>query len=140
MPRLISTEIAGRIEDLYGAPLAVLEAHAQGQPPGMLAALLAGHHDLAFAEQSITFHRERLAQLVHPERQIGVHEVSHVLECARRLAEAVAIRDVQAKTVSAVLHSLGRVEGPEPSPAPAPAAAAAVPTPPVRATSAAPTR
>ncbi|MEV5506590.1 hypothetical protein [Streptomyces orinoci] len=140
MPRLISSEIAGRIEELYGAPLAVLEAHAQGQPPGMLAALLAGYHDLAFAEQSVTFHRERLAQLVHPERQIGAHEVSHVLECARRLAEAVAVRDAQAKTVSAVLSSLGRVEGPEPSPAPACVAAPAVPAPPAVAASAAAAR
>ncbi|MGW2650839.1 hypothetical protein ACWC2T_39645 [Streptomyces sp. NPDC001393] len=136
MPRLISTEIAGRIEELYGAPLAVLEAHAQGQPPGMLAALLTGHHDLAFAEQSITFHRERLAQLIHPERQIGAHEVSHLLECARRLAEAVAVRDVQAKTVSAVLGSLAPADRPEPSSAPA----AALPALPARATSAVPTR
>ncbi|MGW7005899.1 hypothetical protein ACWGCW_24610 [Streptomyces sp. NPDC054933] len=136
MPRLVSTEIAGRIEELYGAPLADLEAHAQGQPPGMLAALLAGHHDLAFAEQSIAFHRERLVQIVHPERQIGTHEVSHLLDCARRLAEAVAVRDVQAKTVSAVLNSLAPVDRPEPSPAPA----AALPAPLARATSAAPTR
>ncbi len=129
----MSTEIAGRIEDLYGAPLADLEAHAQDQPPGMLSALLASHHDLAFAEQSIAFHRDRLTQLVHPERQIGAHEVSHVLDCARRLAEAVAVRDVQAKTVSAVLQSLGRVTQPAPLsaavPAPAPAALAASPAP-----------
>ncbi|MCC2276202.1 hypothetical protein LKL35_12360 [Streptomyces sp. ET3-23] len=137
MPRLISTEIARRIEELYGSPLAVLEAHAQSQPPGMLAALLAGHHDLAFAEQSIAFHRERLAQLVHPERQIGAHEVPHLLECARRLTEAVAVRDVQAKTVSAVLGSLAPADRPEPSPA---APTAALPAPCARATSAPPTR
>ncbi|MCZ4102910.1 hypothetical protein [Streptomyces sp. H39-C1] len=125
MPHPTSTEIAGRIEDLYGASLADLGARAQDQPPGMLSALLAMHEDLALAERSITFHRDRLAQLVHPERQIGGHEVSHVLDCARRLAEAVAVRDVQTSTASAVLQSLARVTTPAPSPAPASAAPAA---------------
>ncbi|MFH8751893.1 hypothetical protein ACH4GK_33525 [Streptomyces rimosus] len=112
--------MAARIQDLYGTPLAELKAHAQSQPPGMLAALLAMHHDLAFAEQSITYHRDRLTQLVHPERQIGAHEASHVLDCARQLAVAVAVRGVQAKAASGVLQSLGRVAAPETSPAPVP--------------------
>ncbi|MFD3910036.1 hypothetical protein [Streptomyces sp. NPDC058603] len=136
MPDVTSTEIAGRIEELYATPLADLESHAQDQPPGMLSALLDMHDDLAFAERSIAFHRDRLAQLVHPERQIGRHEVSHVLDCARRLAEAVAIRDIQAKTVSAVVQSLGRVPVPQPSPGPVPAP----PAPPVPAASAARSR
>lgn len=131
LPHSTSTEIAGRIEDLYGAPLAELEAHAQDQPPGMLSALLGMHDDLALAERSIDFHRDRLAQLIHPERQIGGHEVSHLLDGARRLAEAVAVRDVQAKSVSAVLQSLARV----PAPAPSPATAPAVSAPPVPAVS-----
>ncbi|OKI09396.1 hypothetical protein A6A06_01415 [Streptomyces sp. CB02923] len=120
MPHPTSTEIAARIQDLYGAPLAELQAHAQSRPPGMLSALLAMHHDLAYAEQRIAFHRDRLTQLVHPERQISAHEASHVLDCARQLAEAVTVRDVQAKAVPAVLQSLGRVAAPAPSPAPAP--------------------
>ncbi|MFD3589745.1 hypothetical protein [Streptomyces sp. NPDC058683] len=136
MPHLTSTDIAGRIEDLYGAPLADLATHAQNLPPGMLSALLGLHHGLALAEQSIAIHRDRLAQLVDGEQQIGTHEVSHVLDCARRLAEAVAIRDVQAATGLAVLQSLGRVTAPEPSPAPAPA----MPAPPAVAASAAPSR
>ncbi|GAU70720.1 hypothetical protein SSP35_22_00230 [Streptomyces sp. NBRC 110611] len=131
-----SAEIAARIEDLYGAPLADLEAHAQDKPPGMLAALLGMHHSLAVAERSIAVQRDRLAQLVHPDRQIGTHQVSHVLDCARRLAEAVAVRDVQTKTVCAVLKSLGRVSSPQSSPAPVPA----VPSPAVAAASAAPIR
>ncbi|MFE7960425.1 hypothetical protein [Streptomyces sp. NPDC057413] len=126
-----SAEIAGRIEDLYGAPLAALASHAQDQPPGMLSALLGLHDSLAFAERSIAFHRERLAQLVHPERHITAHEVPHVLDCARQLAEAVAVRDTQAVTASAVLHSLVRVEPPEPpepsSPATPSAAVATAP-------------
>ncbi|MEU6231398.1 hypothetical protein [Streptomyces sp. NPDC047042] len=109
-----STDIAGRIEDLHGAPLADLATHAQDQPPGMLSALLGLHHSLALAERSITSHRDRLAQLVHPDHQIGAHEVSHVLDCARRLAEAVAVRDVQAATGLTVLQSLGRVTSPDP--------------------------
>ncbi|WP_404782822.1 hypothetical protein [Streptomyces pristinaespiralis] len=131
MPHSTSIEIAGRIEDLYGAPLAELEAHAQDQPPGMLSALLGMYDDLTLAERSIDFHRDRLAQLIHPERQIGGPEVSHLLDGARRLAEAVAVRDVQAKSVSAVLQSLARV----PAPAPPPATAPAVPAPPVPAVS-----
>ncbi|MFJ4918466.1 hypothetical protein [Streptomyces sp. NPDC088725] len=136
MPHLTSTEIVGRIEDLYAAPLADLESHAQDRPPGMLSALLGMHHDLALAERSIVFHRDRLAQLVHSERQIGGTEASHVLDCARRLAEAVAVRDVQAKAVSAVLQSLRRVPTPQPSSNPL-AATPAVAAPPAAAASAA---
>ncbi|MDN3265665.1 hypothetical protein QWJ26_38870 [Streptomyces sp. CSDS2] len=110
-----STEIAGRIEDLYGAPLAALEAHAQDQSPGMLTALLGLHSTLALAEHSITVHRKRLAQLIHPERDISAHEMVHVLDCARRLAEALAVRDTQAVTASAVLQSLVRIKPPEPA-------------------------
>ncbi|MFE1197254.1 hypothetical protein ACFW6E_31570 [Streptomyces olivaceoviridis] len=125
-----SAEIAGRIEDLFGAPLAALASHAQDQPPGMLSALLGLHDTLALAERSITFHRERLAQLVDTERYISAHEVPHVLDCARRLAEAVAVRDTQAVTASAVLHSLVRVEPPEPSRTSSPAAVVTAPAAP----------
>ena len=125
LPHLTSTEVAGRIEDLYGAPFADLEAHVQDQSLGMLSALLGMHDDLALAERSIDFHRDHVARLIHPEGQIGRHEVSHLLDGARRLAEAVAVRDVQAKSVSAVLHSLARVTAPSTSaptspPVPAP--------------------
>ncbi|MGW7169995.1 hypothetical protein ACWGH3_32905 [Streptomyces sp. NPDC054884] len=137
MSHLTSTEIAGRIEDLYGALLADLEAHAQDQPPGLLSALLGMHDDLVFAERSIDFHRGHLARLVHPERQIGRHEVSHLLDGSRRLAEAVAVRDVQAKSVAAVLQSLARVPVPAPSP---PAPSPPVPAPPLPAQSTAPSR
>ncbi|MFE9686788.1 hypothetical protein [Streptomyces sp. NPDC006285] len=116
---MTSTDIAGRIEDLYGLPLADLKAHAETQPPGMLSALLTMHHDLAFAEESITVQRDRLTQLVRPEKEIGSHDVSHVLDCTRRLAEAVTVRDVQVRTVQVVLQSLGRVADPEPAAAPA---------------------
>lgn len=137
MPDLTSTEIAERIEDLYGAPLADLEARAQGQPSGMLSALLGMHDDLALAERSIDFHRDHLARLFHPERQTDRHEVSHLLDGARRLAEAVAVRDVQAKSVSAVLQCLARVRAPAPSP---PASSPPVPAPPLPAESTARSR
>ncbi|KUN02130.1 hypothetical protein AQI95_29095 [Streptomyces yokosukanensis] len=136
MPHPTSTEIARRIEELYGAPLAGLHAHVRDQPPGMLSALLGMHHDLVLAERSIVVHRDRLAQLIQPERQINAHEVSHVLDCARRLAEAVAVRDVQTTAAAAVVQSLGRACPPEPSPAPTPAA----PAPAAPAVSAAPGR
>ncbi|MFF9001553.1 hypothetical protein ACF1GW_06465 [Streptomyces achromogenes] len=148
-----STEIAGRIEDLYGAPLATLAAHAQDQPPDILTALLGLHNTLALAEHSITVHRERLAQLIHPERDISAHEMVHVLDCARRLAEAVAVRDTQAVTASAVLQSLVRIEPPEtaepperaeqtepPEPAPAPPTTTVPPVPPAATTTSAPSR
>ncbi|MEU5083755.1 MULTISPECIES: hypothetical protein [Streptomyces] len=145
-----STEIAGRIEDLYGAPLADLEAHAQVQPPDILTALLGLHSTLALAEHSITVHRERLAQLIHPERDISAHEVVHVLDCARRIAEAVAVRDTQAVTASAVLQSLVRIEPPEPAeraeqaespePSPAPPTTTVPPAPPAATTTSAPSR
>ncbi|MEV6396021.1 hypothetical protein AB0M39_14785 [Streptomyces sp. NPDC051907] len=132
MTHLPSTDIAGRIEDLYGASLADLEAHAQDQPHGMLSALLGMHDDLALAERSIDFHRDHLARLVHPERQIGPHEVSHLLDGTRRLAEAVAVREVQATSVAAVLQSLARVPAPTPAP---PAPSPPVPAPPLAAPS-----
>ncbi|MEU7086840.1 hypothetical protein [Streptomyces achromogenes] len=145
-----STEIAGRIEDLYGAPLATLEAHAQDQSAGILTALLGLHNTLALAEHSITVHRERLAQLIHPERDISAHEMVHVLDCARRLAEAVAVRDTQADTASAVLQSLVRIEPAEqpespeqvdpPAPSPAPPTTTVPPAPPAAATGSAPSR
>ncbi|WP_162794068.1 hypothetical protein [Streptomyces paludis] len=116
MPHPTSTEIARQIEDLYGAPLADLEVHAQDQPPGMLSALLGMHDGLVLAERSIDFHRDHLARLIHPERQIGRHEVSHLLDGSRRIAEAVAVRDTQAKSALAVLQSLARVPTPAPSP------------------------
>ncbi|MEU3008057.1 hypothetical protein [Streptomyces sp. NPDC006863] len=137
MSHLTSTEIAGRIEDLYGAPLADLEAHAQDQPPGMLSALLGMHDDLALAERSIDFHRDHLVRQIHPERRIHQHEVPHLLDGARQLAEAVAVRDVQAKSVAAVLQSLARVPAPAPSP---PTASPPVPAPPRPAQSKAPSR
>ncbi|MER6424673.1 hypothetical protein [Streptomyces sp. NPDC001137] len=132
MPHLTSTEIAGRIEDLHGAPLADLTAHAEGQPPGMLSALLGMHDDLAFAEGSIDFHRDHLARLINTERHIRRHEVSHLLDGARRLAEAVAVRDTQAKSVAAVLQSLARVPAPAPSP---PTPSPPLPAPPLAAQS-----
>ncbi|WP_328919832.1 hypothetical protein OH781_36850 [Streptomyces sp. NBC_01550] len=137
MSHLTSTEIARRIEDLYGAPLADLEAHAQDQPPGMLSALLGMYNDLALAERSIDFHRDHLARLIHPERQIGRHEVSHLLDGSRQLAEAAAVRDVQAKSVAAVLQSLARVPAPAPSP---PTPSPPVPAPPLPAQSTAHSR
>jgi hypothetical protein len=136
LPHLTSTDIAVQVEDLYGARLASLEAHAQDQPPDMLSALLGMHHDLALAERSIDFHRDRLTRLIHPEQQIGPREVSHLLDGARRLAEAVAVRDVQAKSVAAVLQSLARV----PAPMPPPPALSPPPAPPLPAQSTAHSR
>ncbi len=132
-----AAEIAARIEELYGAPLPSLEAHAQDQARGMLAALLGSHHTLALAERSVIVQRERLQHMTDPERQIGAREVSHILDCARRLAEAVAVRDTQAATADAVLRSLGRAPAAEP---PTTSTAAPVPVPPVPATGPAPSR
>ncbi|GHE77198.1 hypothetical protein GCM10018771_69170 [Streptomyces cellulosae] len=92
----------------------------------MLSALLGMHDTLALAERSIDFHRDHLTRLIHPERQIGPHEVSHLLDGTRRLAEAVAIREIQAKSIAAVLQSLARAPAPTPaSPTPSPLASAA---------------
>lgn len=135
-----SVEIASRIEELYGAPLSDLDAHARQQPPGMLRALLDGYQRLTLAELSIRDTRRRVRQLLHESRPLGPPEVSHLLDAARRLAEAVAVRDAQAATAAAVLSSLGRAAAtspntspdtapntsPTPSPAPVPIAGAAV--------------
>ncbi|MFJ7997516.1 hypothetical protein ACIQ7D_10275 [Streptomyces sp. NPDC096310] len=126
-----SAQIAAQIEDLYGAPLVDLEAHVRDQPSGMLAALLGGHHTLALAERSITVHCERIRQLVVPEQQMGTEVVPHILDCSRRLTEAVAVRDTQSATIQAVLQSLGRTPAPE-----QPAAPTSVPSVPASTTSA----
>ncbi|MFD4476463.1 hypothetical protein ACFWPU_10165 [Streptomyces sp. NPDC058471] len=126
MPHTTSQTIAERIEDLYGQPIAALEAHADTHPRGsMLVALTSSHTDLQLAERNITFQLQRLRELAHPKREIGKFEAGHLLDCARRIAESVATRDAHAKTVSAVLAGLHRVPT---TPPPPPSAAPAVPT------------
>ncbi|WP_405734932.1 hypothetical protein OG607_41460 [Streptomyces sp. NBC_01537] len=121
--------VAERIEDLYGQPLAALEAHADANPRGsMLAALLGSHSDLHLAERTIDFQLQRLRQLAAPEREIGPYDAGHILDCARRIAQSVAVRDAHAKGMNAVLQSLHRVPAPDTHP-PAPSAPPAVPEP-----------
>ncbi len=130
LPHSTSQTIAGRIEELYGQPMAALEAHVDTNPTGtMLAALTSSHTDLQLAERNITFQLQRLRELAHPDRQIGTFEAGHLLDCARRIAESVATRDAHAKTVSAVLASLHRVPAAPPPPSSAPAAPACAPVP-----------
>lgn len=150
MPEPVSVEIAVRIEELYGAALSELHAHAQGRPPGMLAALLDAHRRLVLAEQSITIHSQRLQQLAQREQDLTAPETSHLFDCTRRLAEAVAVRDSHTATTRAVLQGLCRAPEPDtadPEPAPKTAADPApappfaleptsVPAPPVPARSA----
>ncbi|MEU7646283.1 hypothetical protein [Streptomyces huasconensis] len=113
MPHTTSETIAARIENLYGQPIAALEAHADTHPAGtMLAALTSSHSDLQLAERNITFQLQRLRELLNPAREIGKFEAGHLLDCARRIAESVATRDAHAKTVSAVLASLHRTPAP----------------------------
>ncbi|GAA2254723.1 hypothetical protein GCM10010232_49870 [Streptomyces amakusaensis] len=129
-PDPTAATIAARIEMLYGQPLGVLEAHSGAGPHNsMLTALIGSLTDLRLAERTITFHRDRLLQLAHPERSIGSFDAGHLLDNARRISEAVAARDAHAKTLSAVLQSLHRVpvpatEAPPAAPAPLPAPAA----------------
>jgi hypothetical protein len=136
LPHTTSQTITARIEALYGQPLAALEAHADANPRGsMLAALLGIRTDLELAERTIDFQLERLRQLAHAEREIGPFEAGHLLDCARRVADAVAVRDAHTKSVSAVLQSLRRVPAadarpatPAPPAVPAPTAVPAVPS------------
>lgn len=131
LPHTTSETIAERIENLYGQPMAALEAHAETNPAGtMLAALTSSHSDLQFAERNITFQLQRLRELASPEREIGKFEAGHLLDCARRIAESVATRDAHAKTVSAVLASLHRTPAP-PAPSTAVDLTASVPPRPV---------
>ncbi|WP_405421468.1 hypothetical protein [Streptomyces erythrochromogenes] len=131
MPHTTSRQIAEHIESLYGRPRAELEAHADSTThPNMLSALLAAHHAVEFAETDIDFQLQRLRKLTHPDREIGRHDAGHIYDCARRIGEAVAVRDTQARHISAVLKSLHRTHAPETTPTtpvtpPAPAAAPA---------------
>ncbi|AZK97063.1 MULTISPECIES: hypothetical protein [Streptomyces] len=122
--RPTARSLGERIESLYGRPLAELKDHADHHRSGgsMLAALLAGLTDLQLAERGITFHRDRLLHLARPDRTIGTFDAGHLLDNARRIGEAVAVRDAHARTLTAVLDSL--------RPAPAAEAPAAVPAPP----------
>ena len=131
-----SQTIAERIEELYGQPMSALEAHADANPRStMLAALTSSHTDLQLAERTIDFQLQRLRELAHPERRIGRFEAGHLLDCARRIADSIAVRDAHAKTVSAVLASLHRA--PASAPAAPAAAGLASSTPPTPAESAA---
>jgi hypothetical protein len=133
MPEPTAATVTARIEDLYGQPLADLRAHSAGSPPGMLSALLDALADLEFAERRIDFERDRLRHLAHPDRAIGRFDTGHILDCARRLADAVTVRDTQAQTLTAVLGSLHRTPAPELAPP-------AVPAPPPLPAPSAPTR
>lgn len=124
----VSQIIAQRIEELYGQPLADLEAHAATTSHGnMLAALTGSHTELALAERNIAFQLERLRELAAPEREIGRFTAGHILDCARRIAESVATRDAVAKSTSAVLGGLRRVSGPDTRPPAPPVPAAPAP-------------
>lgn len=112
-----SRQIAEHIESLYGRPRAELEAHAESTThPNMLSALLAANSAIEFAETDIGFQLQRLRKLVDPEREVGRHDAGHIFDCARRIGEAVAVRDTQARHVSAVLKSLHRTPAPETTP------------------------
>ncbi|MFF3088665.1 hypothetical protein ACFVRB_26995 [Streptomyces nojiriensis] len=135
MPHTTSRQIADHIESLYGRPRAELEAHADATThPNMLSAVLAAHAAVEFAERDLAFQLQRLRQLINPEREVGRFDAGHIHDCARRIGEAVAVRDTQARHVTAVLQSLHRVPAPETAPATtatplAPAVGAATPTP-----------
>ncbi|MCY0935930.1 hypothetical protein [Streptomyces sp. H34-S4] len=113
-----SRQIAEHIEFLYGRPHAELEAHAESTThPNMLSALLAAHGAIEFAERDLDFQLQRLRKLTQPEREVGRYDAGHIYDCARRIGEAVAVRDTQARHVSAVLQSLHRTPAPEATPA-----------------------
>ncbi|GAA3389031.1 hypothetical protein [Streptomyces roseoviridis] len=129
MPYPVSESLAERIEALYGWPRADLEAHAATTDrPTMLAALLDAFSTVELAEKNIEFQRERLLQLAAPGRDVGRSTPGHLLDCSRRIAEAVVIRDTQAQHATAVLQSLHRTPAsasPPASPSPVPPTARA---------------
>ncbi|MGW3056484.1 hypothetical protein ACWC98_11165 [Streptomyces goshikiensis] len=128
MPHTSSRQVAEHIESLYGRPRAELEAHADSTThPNMLSALLASNSAIEFAERDLDFQLQRLRQLTHPQREVGRHDAGHIYDCARRIGEAVAVRDTQARHITAVLQSLHRAPAPQSTPTPA--------TPPVPAAS-----
>ncbi|MCB5905877.1 hypothetical protein [Streptomyces pinistramenti] len=130
MPHTTSQTITERIEELYGAPLADLQAHADAHPgASMLTALLDSRTALELAERNVDFQVERLRQLADPEREIGPFDAGHILDCARRITESVAARDAHTTTTSAVLQSLRRTPAPEAQPPTATAPPAPAPTP-----------
>ncbi|WP_282697798.1 hypothetical protein [Streptomyces sp. CC208A] len=124
MPHPVSQSLTERIEALYGRPRADLEAHAAATDrPTMLAALLDACSTVELAEKNIAFQRERLLQLADPGRDIGPAAAGHLLDCSRRIAESVTIRDTQARHTTAVIQSLHRAPVPATTPV-APAATA----------------
>ncbi|MET9294353.1 hypothetical protein [Streptomyces sp. NPDC003077] len=128
----VAQTLTARIEDLYGAPLAALEAHVAAHPrDSMLAALTGSRTDLELAERNIAFQLARLRELVGPGKEIGRFTAGHILDCARRISESVATRDAYAKSLSSVLSSLHRVPAPESAsePTPSPPTAPPVPAP-----------
>lgn len=132
-PRGPALTIAERIEELFGQPLAELEALAADAPHRtLLGALTHGQSELALAERSIAFHLERLHELTSPEREIGRFESGHIFDCARRIADSVATRDAYAVSIGAVLSGLRRVSGPNATPVASPGPAVPVAAAPSR--------
>jgi hypothetical protein len=128
--RITASDVAARVEALYGRPLDQLHAHVQTtERSTMLAALLAIHAALDLAERSIDFQLRRLRQLAALDGDIGAFDAGHILDCARRLAESIAARDAHGNGVTAVLQSLHRVPAPDPASTPTPAAPQPAPQP-----------
>ncbi|MGW7303956.1 hypothetical protein ACWGI1_00070 [Streptomyces sp. NPDC054835] len=125
-PYTASREAGERIEALYGRPLAEL---ADGAEPGtMRYALLCSFEALRLADHGVLHHAEALNRRTVPGRAVAAEDATHILDAARRLAQAVSVRDAHAQVIGNVLQSLHRAPLPGPS-TPSTASESALPEP-----------
>ncbi|MFF9785069.1 hypothetical protein [Streptomyces nigrescens] len=97
----LSTQIQGEMEAAFKRPMAELQQH-KGQS-GLLDVVIAIHERLAFADRSVQFQAQHLRKFLAPERGIGDSDVSHILDCAQRMAQAHSARTAHASALTALL-------------------------------------
>ncbi|MFG2115564.1 hypothetical protein ACGFRB_23540 [Streptomyces sp. NPDC048718] len=113
-PYAASRSAGERIEALYGRPVGELAAEAETDP--LLYTLLDSFDTLRKADRAIPFYAEQLHSRTGPECAVTDTDAGHVVDAARRLAQAVTVRDANARLLGNLLRSLRRVPAAEPDP------------------------
>ncbi|MGX1759884.1 hypothetical protein ACWIG5_23755 [Streptomyces lydicus] len=97
----LSTQTRGAIEAAFKRPMVELLQH-KGQS-GLLDAVFAIHERLALADHSVQIQAQHLRKFLDPERRVGDSDVSHILDCAQRMAQAHSARTAHAAALTALL-------------------------------------
>ncbi|MFF4285642.1 hypothetical protein ACFY0R_09980 [Streptomyces sp. NPDC001633] len=101
MPESLSSQTQVEIEAAFKRPMVELQ-RCKGKS-AVLDAVTAIHGRLALADRSVQFQARHLRKFLAPERGIGDSDVSHILDCAQRMAQAHSARTAHAAALTALL-------------------------------------